>query len=200
MKRVWFHYRRESRLKEDAGKKILQPQGYFIRHGDGSPSLPKKAHDRAIWGLHCPEPDICQTPTPEHNPLVGTIKEGAANGEKLYLLRILSLPSDELYVADTSVFAGIRDETFPKGVNWDSRKGQRLRDEHKKRANPTYDRYWQSLIPFDQYRLGQYAEAEVICFTPIPLWRVKLVRVIDDYYEPPAPMNPDALDELFRDL
>jgi hypothetical protein len=196
--RIWFHYRRESRLKSD--ERIIRPSSRFIRMSDGSPTLPKKAHEGATWGFHCPEPAICQTPTPEHHPGVEDIKAMVSDREKLYLLRITSPSSDDLHVADNSVFESLRNEFIPDDVESNSAEEERLRREHKKRADTAYDRYWESLIPFNQYRPGQYKEPEVICFTPIPFERIKLVKVIEDYYEPPKPIDPKLLDELWAPL
>jgi hypothetical protein len=166
MGRTWYHYRKESRLREDAEAKLIRPRTRFIFLHNGSKDLPDKAHDNALWGLHSSELGRAEV-----------LREQAAGGERLCLLKIESPPEHDLYVADTSVFKTLR--TRP--------------DPSKDFANAAYDAYWKSLIPFDEYEEGHYAEPEVVCFTPVPFPNAELVEIIEDYVNPRATFNFEEL-------
>lgn len=182
---TWFHYICEDNLERRVQNGFLMPHGRFIHYGDGPDTLPDQARQAAIWGFHCPEPDICPTDTPEHHPWVNAIKKQAAHGQTLYLLKITSSKKDALYVADTGVFPQEdRAKPFPKDIEWDSKQGCQLREDFKKHCDPYYVRYWESLIPFASYKPGRYTEPEVVCFSPVALQNIKLIKTIEDFKSP----------------
>lgn len=170
MKRTWYHYRRESRLRDDAQNKTLTARSRFIFLGQGSPNLPDKAFQNAIWGVHAPITD--------KNSI---IPRQAAEGQKLYLLEITSPPDHDLYVADISVFKALREMTTepPKDISCKA-----------------YDAYYHSLIPFNDYAAGRYQEPEVVCFTPVPFKHIKIVRIIEDFVKP-EPCHDMDFDDIF---
>lgn len=168
--RIWYHYRRETRLREDAENRTLRACSRFIFLWNGSTDLPDKAHENAIWGLHEDQIEGAES-----------IRRQVAEGEKLYLLKITSPPEHDLYVADTSVFEAVR--TIPNAP--------------KEMSTPAYDAYWRSLIPFDHYKPGMYKEPEVVCFTPVPFACVELAAEIEDYIKPRPAFDQQAWDRLF---
>jgi len=180
---TWFHYLREGN-KHRIHEGFLKPANHFIRYDIGPDSLPEMAREPVTFGLHCPEPDICVTNTPEINPNTPFIKEQTACRQMLYLLQITSLTSDQLFVADTGVFTKKDDLIIPSTVPVGSPKEKALIREFRKTLDPLYEAYWNSLIPFADYELGSYKEPEVICFTPIPVEYIKVLKKIDDFIKP----------------
>lgn len=168
--RTWYHYRRESRLRDDCENGFIRPCTRFIFLHNGSKTLPDKARENALWGLQ--------------DPVLGNVEvlqKQAAQGEKLYLLKIETPPEHELYMADTGVFAKLRTMENPS----------------REISDAVYDAYWKSLIPFAEYIPGQYTEPEVVSFKPIPLHHVTVQRIIEDYVRPPATFNMDELNRIF---
>lgn len=163
MNRVWYHYRCESRLRQDLENATLNAHARFIFLSDASPALPEKAHQNVIWGLHDATLGAAEG-----------IRKQAARGEKLYLLEITSPPEHDLYVSDVSVFQPVRESNNPSP---DLRKAVCLQ-------------YWSSLVKFEDYAEGTYNEPEIVCFSQISLDCVKIADCIYDYVAPPLKLEP----------
>ncbi len=191
---TWFHYIRESRLQSHIEYGALRPANRFIFLNYACPELPDEAHNAAIWGLHCPEPKICKTNTPDEYPHLDIIRKQAARGETLYLLEIESTPTDKLFVCDIGVFKDTPNKKFPKNIGWNSKKGLQLREEETQRLAPFYVRHWKSLVPFDQYELGSYKKPEVVCFNEIPLERIEAISETDEFKSSLSPSTISVSD------
>ena len=178
----FYHYVADYKVKRLAeyGKKELTPNRRFITYNEAS-GLPHDAYRGALWGLHNPEPDICESGF-DVNPNIDCIRKQCAGGDKLHLLEITIAPEDNIYVCDTAVFKDTREMPYDPD---DSLQACRIHD--------AFLAYYNSLIPFNNYENRQYAEPEVVCFNPIPITRVKLLKTSEDFYTPPQPVDPDEL-------
>lgn len=176
--RVWHHYACESRVKDYIDRGAITGRTRFIFLNHAQPGLPEKAHDTALWGF---------LPDTQNHPLHDTIRKQAARDEPLYHFALTIAETDDLHIADTSMFRITRDQPFPSDIEWHSPEGQQLRDAFDATAKSCSLAYWRSLIPFSEYEEGRYEEPEVVSFTPIPLERARCLGVSNEFV--PAPVT-----------
>lgn len=165
--------------------------------------LPDKAEEGAIFGLLEPQPEnwMRQEYYEGEGFLETIIEDILLRGPEMLLLRCEVSPEDDIHVAEHAF------HMHPKY------KGRgKIKSPVTKQVKRAY---WDSMVPLADYD-GGYTLPEVICFSPIPLERIKIMRryetgldLLDELREkvgkPPLarPKKPDPalqakiLDEIF---
>lgn len=170
----FYHYtsvKSLERLREDYGDISLRPRRRMIPLSIRSASIPERAHDGALFGLTEPTP-VSWSKKWGHKSLLETVLGDISTGNYRDLLALAEITVDskidDIHVADW----GVHDDPAYDGAR-DSDSDVLLRVKQT---------YAESLIPFDQYsdELG-YNIPEVICFSPIPAARIKIVDIFDKY-------------------
>ena len=148
----------------------LIPKQRFIPLGPHSSGLPKKANDAAIFGLLSPmDRGWCtQAYVPDIPLLEAVLRDIRPRGNgKICLLEVSLTPSDDAHLADYGV------HLVP---DYDGTYGDNRTVAKQVKAN-----YWNSLVPFSEYKRssGAHLIPEVVCFSPLPLDRLRVIKIQD---------------------
>jgi len=168
----FYHYSSLDKMRDvqsgwGYGQTGLIPMRRFIPLGTESNGLPEKATEGAIFGLLNPfDPAWCTQSYHAGYPLLESIVRDILS-EKICLLEVNLKLSDDAYVADYGPHLR---------TDYDG-----LRNTDKNVLKDVKRDYWDSLVPFSEYpRLETpHQVPEVICFSAIPLERLRVIKVLD---------------------
>ena len=144
------------------GKKDLIPVKRFITLGNGSRTLPWKAHEGVIEGLLEPEPKSW-TENPEFPNFWGYLMHDICKRKEVILLRFELQPKDLAFVVDR---AYVERELY--------RQGKGRGKPTKRSMSLACRRYWESRVRADKYE-GGYSAPQLAIWTPIALDRLEVV-------------------------
>ena len=169
LKGVFYHYTGTGRWLEmrqgtRSGKKGLYPMRRFIKLGPFQ--LPDKAFENAAFGLTEPLPQSwIDAEEYEGEPLFKTVLKDM-EGKEIVLLKVTVLETDDVHLADWSHHLN------PAYLM--------QRYENPSLAGTVKRAYYKSLRPFFKSKAAQkkYKVPEVICFSPIPLERIEVIKTM----------------------
>lgn len=169
----FYHYTSEQRLRGivdggDYGRNGLIPLRRVVALGLSERfNLPEKAEQGAVYGLLEPAPSSWLTHEYHQGQgLLETVLHDAISGsnDKMYLLKCRVEEGDDIYVAD---------HVFHMRPDYNGRN-----DLQNPATAEVKNLYWNSMVKFHDYK-GQHDVPEVICFSQIPLERIKIDRVYE---------------------